>query len=49
MHLNPEQTNGYVIHSSEERTGDEDKGGEKTKNIMEIQMQKKKTKFQVEN
>jgi hypothetical protein len=29
MHLNPEQTNGYVIHSSEERKGDEDKGGKR--------------------
>jgi hypothetical protein len=25
MHLNPKQTNSYVIHSSEEITGDEDK------------------------
>jgi len=29
MHLNPEQTNGYVIHSSEKRTGDEDKRGKR--------------------
>jgi hypothetical protein len=48
MRLNHEQTNGYVIHSSEERTGDQYRGGKRIKNIMEIQMQKKK-KFQVEN
>jgi hypothetical protein len=29
MLLNPDETNGYVIHNSEEITGDEDKEGKK--------------------